>query len=429
MNILSKHRRLIIIVLIIISVGVMLFFNVNDLLGPEDYSNRLNIICLIFLSALLFLLFIVFVAYKVVYDEMAERVNTITASKNDLQATYNNISMLLIEVNNEGIIINVNDSVCNYLNRKRNHILGKKISQVLPMEPSAIEKIKQMVVKSFSENIKVSSEFETGGNIFEASVSIPQGQVGLEEKVLLVLNDVTQERTNYKQMMQDNKMIAVGHLAAGVAHEIRNLLGVIRTYSHLLKKQPDDPQIYEKAISMIDYSVDRSSLIIDNLLGFSRMTGDSWETVDLASTIKSILELEEHEFHNRSIKITINCSEDIKLYTIAESIQIILVNLINNAIDAIEENGEVFIDCIETKNEISITVRDTGTGIPEKIKSDIFNPFFTTKSNRNGSGLGLYIVYNEILKLKGKIEVKSTEGIGTSFIVTFFKEKRRTVDE
>ncbi len=418
MNILTRKRRIIFFIFLALSVGIIIFFNVNDLLDAGDYTNRLNIICLIFFTALMFLLYIIFEAYRVMYEEMAERVNTITANKDELQIIYNGISLLLIEVNEGGIIINANDAVCRYLNKKKNHILGATIPKILLMEPAAIRIIMEMIDTAFKKENKMIDEFETDGHIFEVAVSFYENFADLEKKVLVVLNDVTQERANYRQMMQDNKMIAVGQLAAGVAHEIRNPLGLIRTYSHLLKKNPEDPEIREKAIPMIDYAVDRSSVIIDNLLGFSRLSSESREEIDLHSAVESIIKLEEHELLNRNISISVNCPVGIRFYTIAESLQIILVNLINNAIDAIEKDGSVSLSCNVGPEYVAIKVNDTGGGIPDKIKGDIFNPFFTTKENRNGSGLGLYIVYNEVMKLKGKIEVDSIMGEGTTFILT-----------
>ncbi len=103
----------------------------------------------------------------------------------------------------------------------------------------------------------------------------------------------------------------------------------------------------------------------------------------------------------------------------------ILINLIINAVDAMEQGGEITINCMEEGETVTITVTDTdtdtdtdtGEGIPEEIRANIFNPFFTTKANRNGGGLGLYIVYNEISKLNGSINVESEVGKGTIFTI------------
>jgi polar amino acid transport system substrate-binding protein len=113
----------------------------------------------------------------------------------------------------------------------------------------------------------------------------------------------------------------------------------------------------------------------------------------------------------------VNCGDEIHLYLILESIEMIMINLIINAVDAMENGGEIVIDCAEEDETVTVSVSDTGSGIPEEIRANIFNPFFTTKHNRNGGGLGLYIVYNEVDKLNGKITVKSEVGVGTTFTI------------
>ena len=95
----------------------------------------------------------------------------------------------------------------------------------------------------------------------------------------------------------------------------------------------------------------------------------------------------------------------------------IMINLIINAVDAMGAGGEIIINCSKEEETVRITVSDTGSGIPEEIRANIFNPFFSTKENRNGGGLGLYIVYNEISKLNGIITVESEIGLGTTFTI------------
>ncbi|MEG0391419.1 MAG: HAMP domain-containing sensor histidine kinase, partial [Anaerovoracaceae bacterium] len=100
-----------------------------------------------------------------------------------------------------------------------------------------------------------------------------------------------------------------------------------------------------------------------------------------------------------------------------ESLDIIIINLIINAVDAMENGGEIKIDCVRGPETVTISISDTGIGISKEIMASIFNPFFTTKYNRNGGGLGLYIVYNETSKLNGTICVESEIGQGAKFIL------------
>jgi polar amino acid transport system substrate-binding protein len=168
---------------------------------------------------------------------------------------------------------------------------------------------------------------------------------------------------------------------------------------------------------MMEIAVDRSNEIIDNLLRFSRMSNETWQEINLKQSILSILSFEEHTLIKNNINVILNCDEKINLYSILESLDMIMINLIINAVDAMAEGGDIIIDCSKEDESVRINVSDTGSGIPEEIRANIFNPFFSTKENRNGGGLGLYIVYNEISKLNGKITVESEIGSGTTFTI------------
>lgn len=167
----------------------------------------------------------------------------------------------------------------------------------------------------------------------------------------------------------------------------------------------------------MEIAVDRSNVIIDNLLRFSRISNETWQEVNLKQSILTILSFEEHTLIKNNISVALNCDEKINLYLIMESMDMIMINLIINAVDAMPKGGEINIDCSKEEEWVRITVSDTGSGIPEDIRANIFNPFFTTKENRKGGGLGLYIVYNEISKLNGKIAVESEIGLGTTFTI------------
>lgn len=117
----------------------------------------------------------------------------------------------------------------------------------------------------------------------------------------------------------------------------------------------------------------------------------------------------------KNIDLTIESAEDYSVTMRKESFDMIFINLLTNAVDAISDRGKILVKVGRERSSLTLDISDTGKGIPKEIIGDIFNPFFTTKGSIHGNGLGLYIVYNEVEKMNGSISVESEEGKGTAF--------------
>ena len=383
-------------------------------------SERTIVIIYIFVLVTGCLLYMIYESYQVIYSELADRMEMLDASINDLQTTYDSVEMFMIEIDPDLIIININNALSENIGKKKSSIIGKRINSVLNLDKKTMAELISGVQKTFEHHTKQRMEIENKGKVYEAFISPLNDAKDRVKKVLLMMNDVTNARAIERQMLQDNKMIAVGQLAAGVAHEIRNPLGIIRNYCYILKNSSEyDRTVIEKAIASIEKAVDKSSRIIDNLLDFSRISNNTWEWTNLNRFFQSIILLEQNMLVIKNINVSIDCDEDFEIWTIPESLEIILINLMINAVDAMSTGGEIMIRCLHDQETYRIIVSDNGAGISAAHIGSIFNPFFTTKEKRDGSGLGLYIVYNETEKLGGKIEVESKIGTGTIFTMTF----------
>jgi len=223
-----------------------------------------------------------------------------------------------------------------------------------------------------------------------------------------------------------SKLASVGRLAAGVAHEINNPLAIINEKAGLMKDilevSGDLQQNKEKFLGLISGifdSVIRCRTITHRLLGFSRRMEMSHDAIDVNATVKEVLDFLEKEISFRNIRMELNLSEDLpKILTDKGQVQQVFLNIINNAIDAVDEGGLIEVSSIVKDNQVvRVSIRDNGSGIPKDILKHIFEPFYTTKGKGKGTGLGLSISYGIMQRLGGTILVESEVNKGTTFVV------------
>lgn len=227
-------------------------------------------------------------------------------------------------------------------------------------------------------------------------------------------------------MEQNNQLVSMGQLAAGVAHEINNPLALINETAGYIKdlfvikeQYKNDEELLENIDSIIE-AVKRCGAITKQLLGFARKFDTKIQEVDLKKVISEVLVFHKKEAEYRNIKVYVDVAGDVpKLETDQGKLQQILVNLVNNAFQAMDDGCILDIQAsVEEQDRVRLMISDNGCGMPEETLPKIFEPFFTTKEKDQGTGLGLAITYGLVTKLHGNIAVKSRQNEGTSFIVT-----------
>jgi signal transduction histidine kinase len=257
------------------------------------------------------------------------------------------------------------------------------------------------------------------------------------------LNKQVQQRT--KQVVRSEQMASVGFLAAGVAHEINNPLATIAWSAEsletrlldildLTQERSADERLAEiesmkKYLRRIQDEAFRCKGITSSLLDFSRL-GDAQKTpVDLAPIVESVIDMVKPLGRYRRRGIQFQCTTRLKVVVNPQEIKQVILNLITNALDSVDEGGEVHVSLEGIRERAILAVRDNGCGMTDEVKKHLFEPFFTRRRDGQGTGLGLSISYRIIEEHDGQIEVASDgPGTGSTFTVSLPIYKHEQVE-
>jgi polar amino acid transport system substrate-binding protein len=346
--------------------------------------------------------------------QISIRTSELLDSRDELQKVFDGMSEFMLVIDADGKIININSSFLSYIRKEKEKLLGKYYIESIPFTKEI--KLSDQVEETFELKKKIIQEKDYRNRVFEIKTYPLSVSLVEEDRVLVLMYDITSNKLSENRILQANKMVAIGELAAGIAHEIRNPLGLIRNQSFILRGICHD-EIQLKSLDYIDKSIKRASKIIENILNFSRISGEGEEKINIYGFLNDVIDLQEKSLENRNIELSIEVPKDISLTTNLESMKHIFINLISNSMDAMNDGGKLILKSSKIDQGVLIEVSDTGIGIEKEDIERIFNPFYTTKDPGVGTGLGLYIAYNEIEKLNGSIEVESEKGQGTTFKV------------
>lgn len=336
---------------------------------------------------------------------------------------------------------------------KLNQIVEETQVNELNILARSFNRMAQQLRDSFTALEKTNQQLEQTNEVLEVRVT------QRTEELSQTLHELQQAQT---QLVQNEKMSALGQMIAGIAHEINNpvnfihgnlthvnqhtqdLLQVLEAYEQHYANPPESLQEFldeidihfitedlTKILQSMKVGTTRIREIVLSLRSFSRLDEAEFKEADIHEGIDNTLMILQHRFkaqnHQKEIKIIKEYGNLPLIECYAGQLNQVFMNLITNAIDALEEievtnNFQVPIICIHTQltdeNKALISIRDNGVGIPENIRSKLFNPFFTTKAVGKGTGLGLSISYQIVVeKHRGKLWCDSIPGQGTKFMI------------
>ena len=340
----------------------------------------------------------------------------------------------IVTLDANGRFTTVNHAAENISGYKREELVGQWFAPMLPDDdlPKALGHFQQALA---GETGLFDSQFyRKDGEV--RTISITYSTPQKDEEVLCLIRDVTDQKMLQEQLIQSEKMSAIGQLVSGVAHELNNPLAGISAFAQLLLAEKRFPPDQRTAAETIYSEARRASRIVQNLLTFARQHKAEKVPTAINQVLDDTLELRGYELRVRGIDVRREYDESIPdTMADAHQLQQVFLNLITNAEQAMEQRDghhhRLTVSTRRNGDAIRIEVEDTGAGIPANLIERIFNPFFTTKPTGSGTGLGLSISLGIVREHEGKIwaenAAQSAGGGGARFVVEIpITEPRRS---
>lgn len=368
------------------------------------------------------------------------------------------ISDFLMQLKNEPIIIlnpdftigQVNSAFLDIVQKARDEVVGSYCYQVIygynvhcaTAHPDhACPMLETLRTGESARVIHESSGTSTGPSIRNVVAYPIKNRLGQIVKVIEIWQDITEDfvshwekhtrelKDNLNKLVQEDRMVSLGKLAASCVHEINNPIQGLLTISRLMQDtlgkgqlSPFEVDTMKHDAALMTAELERCGNIVAGLLSFSRETVKDYLEIDLRQILESVLALTRHRIKLSDIELVCRIAEnDLLVRGDKNQLQQCFLNLLFNAVEAMPDGGTLTVRAEENRFNKSarIVIRDTGYGIAQEAHKHIFEPFYTTKGDAGGTGLGLSIVHGVVKSHGGDVRVTSRLGQGTTFILSF----------
>lgn len=363
--------------------------------------------------------------------ESLDNIQSLRRSSELLQSVFDGISDPLILLAPDGMLKMVNEAFLLRHNLSREEALGQMIDKLNTQQQCLFEgrllELDLTVKTPYTEEIQLDD-----GSIFDMFFYPLLSDENSVNDIVCFAKDVTGEKEAERRIQQTEKLVAIGQLAAGVAHEINNPLGVILCYTDIIKENNEDNLEVIADIEIIDRHAENCRRIVADLLDFSRSKESQVERKEQSVnvSIENVCSMVQQQFLKQQIQLTTNLNKTLPDCLIDERrLKQVFLNLIMNAAQAIGSKGEILISSGMEEGHVLVAIEDNGPGIAKDIQDKIFDPFFSTKEPGQGTGLGLSVSYGIVRDHGGEIKVRSTPEKGSIFTVILPVSKNGAQDE
>lgn len=403
------------------------------------YARQIILQGMVFCALLLASLFVILYEFRwlsILETEVTRKTEDIKAYAKELEqseAKYRSLvesaEDIIFSMDPEGIIRTANRSTNRFFGIPDNlSPVGKHIGEIFPAHKAEEQKRIIANVIATGKSFRTEENLNVGDRTLWLHFNyIPVKGDQNPPLVLVIGRDMTDWKEIENQLINTEKLASLGTLAAGVAHELNNPLGIILGFCELLLERFEPDSMEYNDLKVIERHGLHCKSIVERLLSFARFSEEREEVCDVNENIKLVVSVTEHTLEMNDILLECLLDENVPSVTCdPRGFQQVLLNLITNAVHALREREEKRISIRTRKKDnyfVEITVSDTGSGIPKHILPRIFDPFFTTKKVGEGTGLGLSVSYGIVSQFGGSISCESVseeddpKAAGTTFTI------------
>jgi two-component system NtrC family sensor kinase len=354
--------------------------------------------------------------------ELKNTLSQVSRSQEMWQDTFDAIGDLISIYDGNFNILKVNRAFADYFGIHPRDAIGRKCYEFFHSENPDLQDCPHRITVNEKRPATAEQFNPKTRRIFRVSTfpfAIPESEA---DGSIHIVRDITDEKDRETRLIMSERLAALGQMASGVAHEINNplaaILGCAEGLLARVGKGQFDKELFENYLKIIEEEISRCKSITTSMLSFVRKTSYEKKAINIREEIEKTLEIIGFQGRLKNVRLIKNHSPDVPLiYGNQGELRQALIAIVTNALDAMYDKGVLTVDTGKEGENVFLKIADSGPGIPEEIMDKIFNPFFTTKSESGGTGLGLSIANKIINNHRGRIQVSSTEGIGTTFTI------------
>ncbi|WP_206922603.1 ATP-binding protein [Alicyclobacillus suci] len=369
-----------------------------------DFANKTLVIGLVA---------VLFACFVMLSRQFLQAVNSQEQAERQYQLIAHYTTDLIVVVGTDNTISYASPSHEQVFQCDTSWVIGKSIGSITNDPFKIFQAINRIRQEGTHERLELTLNINGKQLPVETEFSPVLNDHGEVYDIILASRDITERLRQQEYLVHSEKLAVIGQLAAGVAHEIRNPLTAVKGFVQVLKR--DFESYSQSSYDIVWSELTRIEEITSELLLLAKPQKAQYKIVDLVPVVRHCVTLLEGQAHKRNVYFDLAFQGSIYSKCNENQIRQVFVNILKNAVESMDNGGVVNISGRLVDDQIVIVIRDQGVGIPEELKTNLGDPFYTTKEK--GTGLGLMVVYNILKEHQGNIEIHSEVGVGTEVTI------------